>query len=104
MFGSNPPDLHLIFVQPADDLITFVHRLLVFLLADLPVQLLFLQGGPNVERLRLQTILHGFLISLLVILSLDTSASWTVRSISSLLKRPPGFISKLIHYEIQQTS
>lgn len=70
MFGSDPPDLHLIFVQPADDLITFVHRLLVLLLTNLPVQLLFLQGGPNVERLRLQTILHGFLISLLVILSL----------------------------------
>lgn len=37
MFGSDQPDLHLIFVQPADDLITFVHCLLVFLLADLPI-------------------------------------------------------------------
>ena len=69
------PVSYLVLVQPANDFITFVHDLLLVLVADLAGELLVLHGGLHVEGVRLQGVLGGDLVPLdiifvLVLLSL----------------------------------
>ena len=58
---------YLVLVKPANDFITFVHDLLLVLIADLARKLLILHGGLHVEGVRLQRVLGGDLVTLDII-------------------------------------
>merc|ERR550532_260347 len=61
----------LVSVQPCNDLIALLHDCLLFVLADLVLQLLVLHGGLHVEAIRLQTVLGSNTLLLLVIFGLE---------------------------------
>lgn len=65
-----PSKPYLVFIEPADDLVTLVQNLPFVLVADLALQLLVFHSRLHVEGVGLQTVLGSHLLSLDIVLSL----------------------------------